>query len=145
MLKNTLALFASTLVFGAPLAVAADDAELTTYTCRPEGLEAIVSEKDNRVYAFVFSTCSNVGCMTLGLDKPEDGKLQISTNYLDGSTVDVSTTARMSDDGILINSPILIGQFGTELTTLVGFANDFLDAYSNGNRDALSCNEQVSD
>ena len=92
--------------------------------------------------AFVLSSCSRIGCMTLGLDDPEDGKLNISTNYLDGSTIDIATTARLSENAILVNSPIVVGQFGSDLTRLISFANQFLEAYVEGDRASLNCKLQ---
>ena len=71
-----------------------------------------------------------------------NGKLNISTSYLDGSTIDIATTARLSENGILVNSPIVVGQFGSDLTRLIGFANRFLEEYTVGDRDALNCELQ---
>lgn len=121
-------------------ASSAEDSDLQTYKCRSEPTEIIVSERQGKIAAFVLSSCSRIGCMTLALDDPDDGKLKISSSYLDGSTIDIATTARLSEDGILINSPIVVGQFGSDLTRLIGFANQFFENYADPvRRETLSC------
>ncbi|MAK62970.1 MAG: hypothetical protein CMK09_18530 [Ponticaulis sp.] len=145
MLKSKCVLALSLFALAAPLAHAAEnsaDKDVKSYTCRSEGGEILVSEEAGAVKAFVLSSCSRVGCMTLGLDDPDNGKLNISTSYLDGSTIDIATTARLSENGILVNSPIVVGQFGSDLTRLIGFANRFLEEYTVGDRDALNCELQ---
>ncbi|MAP95040.1 MAG: hypothetical protein CMK07_08830 [Ponticaulis sp.] len=139
------ALLSLVAAFGAaPVLADIEPGSTSTYTCRTETSEIIVSETAGEISAFVLSSCSRVGCMTLGLDDSEDGKLRLSANYLDGSTIDIATTARMTETGILINSPIVIGQFGSELTNLVGFANQFIEFYHSDRRDELNCQPKTN-
>lgn len=143
MLNKARILTVTTLALCVPSAHATNDAAepvVKTYNCKANNTEIIVSEKEDAIAAFVLSSCSRVGCMTLALDDPENGKLNISSSYLDGSTIDIATTARLSDDGILINSPIVVGQFGSDLTRLIGFTNQFVETYANPEKRAsLNC------
>lgn len=140
MLNTSHVLYLGALCLLMPAAHANSDELVRTYNCKSNNTEIIVSEKNDAIAAFVLSSCSRVGCMTLALDDPENGKLNISSSYLDGSTIDIATTARLSEDGILINSPIVVGQFGSDLTRLIGYANQFVETYADPDkRGSLEC------